>query len=95
MGSFEKSKTNSLQIVWNCHQFLKLYHRNVSVSHRSINHGITYDYVGENMWAVGPPFTFCRSPGLWDAMFKCKELSKYDTLTTRTRVKILSFLCGF
>jgi hypothetical protein len=63
--------------------------------HRSINHGITYDCVGENMWVVGPPFAFCRSPGLWDAMFKCKELSKYDTLTTRTRVKILSFLCGF
>ena len=31
MGSFEKSITNSLQIVWNCHRFLKLYHRNVSV----------------------------------------------------------------
>ena len=63
--------------------------------HRSINHGIRYDCVGENMWAVGPPFAFCRSPGQWDVMFKCKELSKYDTLTTRTRIKILSFLCGF
>jgi len=24
MGSFEKSKTDSLQIVWNCHRILNL-----------------------------------------------------------------------